>query len=247
VADTKLICGPWADLTDLPTPRPDIPDAQFEALLWMASELLWALSGRQFSGGCESTVTLRENPAGGWCWADIAWPLWDTTGYGWWPLRSWRGGLGRRVVALPDPPVTAVSAVEIGGVPLGADEYTVEYPGGLVTRIGGAAWPTDGSLAITYAHGINPPIGGRQSAVTLAVELAKAMTSDPGCKLPQRLQTITREGVTVGFQDSFASLDKARTGIWSIDAWLLSVNPAGISRRARVWTPELARARRTLP
>jgi hypothetical protein len=246
VADTKLICGPWADLTDLPTPRPDIPDAQFEALLWMASELLWAMSGRQFSGGCESTVTLREDPVGGWCWADPAWPV-GATGYDWWPVRGpWRGGSGRRVVALPDPPVTAISSVEIDGTALAADDWYAELPGGLLRRNGGRLWPVDGSLAITYSHGIAPPIGGRQSAVTLAVELARAITNDPACKLPQRLQTVSREGVTVGFQDSFESLDKGRTGIWSIDAWLVSVNPAGISRRARVWTPELARARRTL-
>lgn len=244
MADLKLICGPWADLTDLPTPRPDVPDPQFEALLWMASEMLWSMSGRQFSGGCESTVTLRESPRGGYCWADIAWPLIDGY-YGWWPVRGpWRGGSGRRVVALPDPPVTAVSSVTVDGTPV---EYWVTLPAGLVRRADGAAWPADGTLNITYSHGVPPPIGGRQSAVTLAVELAKAITSDPSCKLPQRLQTVSREGVTVGFQDSFESLDKGRTGIWSIDAWLASVNPAGLTRRARVWTPELARPERINP
>lgn len=241
MTDTKLICAPWADLTDLPTPAPDVPEQQMEALLWMASELLWSMSGRQFSGGCASTVTLREH-RGGLCWADINWPVLDG---GWWPLVSpWRGGSGRRVVALPDPPVTNISEVTVGGNPV---DYWATLPRGLVRRQDGGSWPIDGSLKITYSHGIAPPIGGRQSAVTLAIELAKAFTNDPTCKLPQRLQTITREGVTVGFQDAFESLDKGRTGIWAIDAWLASVNPHGLSRRARVWTPELARARRYVP
>jgi hypothetical protein len=240
VEPTKLICRPWADLTDLPIPRPPLEDTEFEALLWMASEMLWAMSGRQFSGGCASQVTLQQEAAG--CsWVGINWPPLDGANYGW-PVPGGRGGgSGRRVVALPDPPVTEVLSVEIDGQPV---EYNATLPAGLIYRKGGLYWPVDGTLVVSYRHGIAPPIGGHKAAVLLAIELAKAYTNDPSCQLPQRLQTVTREGVTVGFQDSFESLDKGRTGIWAIDSWIASVNPTGMTRRARVWTPELARARR---
>jgi hypothetical protein len=53
--------------------------------------------------------------------------------------------------------------------------------------------------------------------------------------LPERVQTITRQGVTVGFLDPQDFLEKGRTGITMIDLWLRSVNPRGISRRARMY------------
>lgn len=238
---TKLICRPWADLTDLPeSVSSTLEEKDAEALLWMASELLWAMSGRQFSGGCESTVTLQERPSG--CsWVGTNWPPLDGAYYGW-PLPGGRaGGSGKRVVALPDPPVTAVTSVLIDG---DAVEYTAHLPVGHLARKDGGTWPLDGTLAVSYRHGIAPPIGGQRAAILLATELGLAYANDSACKLPQRLQTVSREGVTVSFQDSFESLDKNRTGIWAIDAWIASVNPTGMSRRARVWTPGLARARR---
>lgn len=238
MADLRLICAPWLDPGDRPDTVPDnIDDDQWTDACWAASELLWGLSGRQFSGGCESTVTLDE-PRAGWCgWVpdgiDVGWPAPP----GW----AWRGGSGRRVVALPDPPVTEVTTVEIGGSPAA---YHATLPVGLLRRVDGRSWPTDGTLAVTYNHGIPPPAGGRLAAGYLAVELVKSYAGDTTCQLPKRITTLSREGVAVGFQDGFESLSKARTGIWQVDSWLVSVNPAGIPRRARVWTPELARAQR---
>ncbi|MEV1294439.1 hypothetical protein [Pseudonocardia sp. NPDC049635] len=247
VRDSRTICRPWAQVSELPVKRPDLPHEVWDAVLWQASELLYALSGRQYSGNCESQVGLVRRPDGRACWS---WPY-DAvlasdvpaglvgTRYG----AMVGGSRGWPVVALPDPPITELVSVELDGEPV---ETECEWATGQLWRRDRKRWPASADLQVVYRHGIPPPVGGRQSAVLLAVELGKAFTGDSSCKLPKRVQTITREGVTVGFQDSFDSLERGRTGIWEIDVWLRTVNPLGLQRRARVWSPDRPRLRRTL-
>lgn len=236
---TKLLCKPWADLNDLPGQRPPAitDNTEWEGLLWQASELLYTLSGRQFSGECESAVTLREIRAGVCGWSDYG------DAWSWGAFRVPWGGSGKRMVALPDPPVTSITSVKIGGIDVDPDIYTAKLPAGLLERRG--TWPQDGTLEVVYSHGIQPPIGGTNSAVLLAAELAKAYKGDNTCKLPQRLANVSREGVTVAFLDNFESLKDMRTGLYPVDLWLTSVNPKGLTRRARVWIPGTARPQRT--
>lgn len=239
MADTRLICTPWTDPLDRPGSLPDaVEDDQWEAAVWTASEILYLLSGRQWAGACESTATLYSPQDGGCGWF-ASWPPGDAG----WPV-SWvsRGGSGKRVVALPEPPITAVTSVQIDGEDV---EYHVTLPAGLLRRRNGASWPVDGSLQVAYTHGIRPPTGGVEAAKTLAAELAKAASGSGTCELPTRVQSIVREGVTATFVDSFESLNSGRTGLYTVDLWLASVNPRGMTRRARVWSPSIQRAQRT--
>ena len=96
-----------------------------------------------------------------------------------------------------------------------------------------AADPTDpesgaSTLQVTYTRGTPVPVGGQIAAGALACELAKAHAGDASCKLPQRIQTITRQGVTIGFVDDFKNLAEGNTGIWVIDAWVASINGSRI-------------------
>lgn len=134
-------------------------------------------------------------------------------------------------LSLPGP-VAEIERVLINGEVVPPTSYRVDF-GRVLIRTDGGTWPTcqdlslpptsEGTFLIEYTKGIEVPEGGQVAAGELALELAKAMCNDNDCKLPQRLQTITRQGVTMGFMDSFEGLDKGRTGIWSIDAWLASV------------------------
>jgi len=54
----------------------------------------------------------------------------------------------------------------------------------------------------------------------LACELAKACVGAKSCRLPQRVQTITRQNVTIGFQDRFEGLSLLHTGLWEVDAFI---------------------------
>lgn len=240
MALTQQVCHPWADLDELPSPRPFEQDAEaWTELLLAASELLYAFSGRQFSGGCESSVVLTGPAHGhqGVRWTPMGEAAAATTG-----VRPTRWVREPVVVVLPGPPVTRVDSVTIAGAPV---EVTVRLPYGRLERPSGAGWPLDGSVAVRYRHGIPPPVGGRDAAVQLAMELGRARDGADDCALPQRITQVTREGVTVGLMDTFDNLDKLRTGLLEVDMWLASVNPNRLTRRPSVWSPDLARTRRT--
>lgn len=231
---TRAVCTPWATIADLPDSRPTLDDDTWSDLLWQASELLYLWSGRQYSGGCTSTVVLDRPPGSHHA---PYWRRWEDP----WIPRGLRRDRDQVVALLPDPPVTAVTEVTISDVALVAGtDYIAELPVGKVRRVGDTPWPTDGTAQITYAHGLAPPIGGQRAAVQLALELGKSWTGGK-CNLPRRIESITREGITIGM---VSSLQGWRTGIWDIDAWLSSVNPHMMTRRASAWSPDAIHARR---
>ena len=139
---------------------------------------------------------------------------------------------GPSALRLPGP-VVSITEVKIDGAVVPAGQYRLDYRNVLI-RNGGLTWPVTQQLLadadsdvntfqISYERGVPVPIGGQLAAGRLACEMAKAYVLDASCKLPQRVQTVTRQGVTVGFTDAFDGLDKGRTGLWEIDSWLASV------------------------
>lgn len=80
-----------------------------------------------------------------------------------------------------------------------------------------------GTWQVTYDDGIPVPLGGQIAAGVLTEEFAKASCNDKSCQLPQRVQSITRQGVTIAMLDAFDDIDKGHTGIWLIDSWVASV------------------------
>ena len=237
-APTRLICAPWITPDDLPAQRPAVDDSVWAELCWQASEQLYQLSWRQYAGECTSTVILDAPPRDRGC----GWPVWRPVA-GWpvtaQPARPVREGYV--VVSLPDPPITNVDEVMIGSDPV---TYHAELPGGLVWLDDSRPWPLDGTAAITYRHGIGPPTGGVQSAVSLTLELGKARVDPGNCKLPKRITNLQREGVTVAMLDAGEHLDKHRTGLLDVDAWLDSVNPNRLVRRTSAWSPDRPRTRK---
>ena len=74
------------------------------------------------------------------------------------------------------------------------------------------------------------------AAGVLALELAKAACMDRDCALPARLQTVTRQGVTVQVQDDFDEMQEGRTGIWLVDSWVTSIRKP--RQLARAYNPD---------
>jgi hypothetical protein len=226
------------------------PKAQ--AIVDAAIAYLWNWTGRRF-GLCE--VTVRPCRLG--C-REGASRYYPPEGPGWSPVLV--GGVWRNItcgvcrhgceceqverVQLPGP-VYDIVGIRVDGAVLDPAAYRVDNHTMLV-RDDGGTWPAcqalhlpdgdPGTWSVTYRWGWPVPVGGQLAAAVLACELAKAVAGDESCGLPQRVQTITREGVTIGLLDPFDGLENGKTGLWAVDSWIESLRkPAG---RARVYSPD---------
>lgn len=149
------------------------------------------------------------------------------------------------------PGVWSVVSVMIDGVeyPDPVDMVAV-YDRSRLVRVDGGMWPScqnlsqvdgPGVWSVTVELGLPIPPGGRVAAGILACELAKACVGDGDCRLPKRVQTITRQGVTAAFQDQFESLPQLRTGLWEVDSFI-EMSRSGSFTGPSIVSPDLPRA-----
>lgn len=220
-----------------------------------ASLIMWASTGRQF-GLCD--VTIRPCGTGSPCSdGSLLWSGFSWFGGGWIPYLfngTWFncGCPGqcscdpRCQVMLPER-VDNVTEVKIGGATLTPSAYRVDNHRWLV-RTDGDCWPscpemdTDEGVdlfTVTYQRGIAPPRPLLDAAGTLRCEFAKACTNNSSCRLPSRVQTLARQGVTTSFVDVDTLLDKGLTGITEVDMVIRAYNPRGLDRRMRVASPDI--------
>jgi hypothetical protein len=221
-----------------------------------ASNLLWAMSGRKYSG--VTTVTERYVCA----------------------QRSYRLGASSRTyhpvlldgdiynipteefddfsdivsdgmspnsrIKLRGRPVTKVHAIRTrtGEIIDPSTYYLVDHS--TIQAAAGVPW-TPCNIEVTYSYGVYPPTMGKMAARTLAIEFVKLWTGDDDCALPQRVTSISRQGVSYTLLDSQDFIDDLRTGIYAVDLFLKSVNPDKARAKARVFTPDVPRARRYTP
>jgi hypothetical protein len=223
---------------------------EWHGALSMATDILWAATGRRWRGGGRiGEAVLRAAP--------------PRAGEGSWPYhRSWGrcacfdGGtlLDLRwrkltthfepvAIRLPHPDVTAVTTVLVAEQQF--DAWRLD--GAWIARTDGRGWQMcRDRTVVTYTYGIDPPAGGRRACVELAVEIGRSWADKPDreCRLPTRIASVTRQGVTYEAAE-LDYLDDGLTGITDIDLWIRSVNPYGRKQTATVWSPDIPRARST--
>lgn len=178
-------------------------------------DVLWALSGRQY-GACPTGV--RPCPT-----------LFGRCGCGYSACEA----VGPRVIHLPGP-VDSIIAIQIDDVLLGDDEWVLEDD--LLYRVGGV-WPVQdrtrplgepGTWSVEYRRGIRPPAHVGRLVGLLTAEFYAACTGGK-CKLPRRVQTVSRQGVTMNMVDPTSILSEGLTGLPEVDMWITAVNPNHIS------------------
>lgn len=154
-------------------------------------------------------------------------------------------------------PVADVTQVKLGGVVLDPSKYRLDNHMYLV-RTDGSDWPVcqnmvedpsvvgSNTFTVTYDLGVTPPAGGQIAAGVLACQFAKAACNDKTCQLPQRIQTITRQGVTTLMLDSFHMLyETGTTGLFMVDNWVASILASNKVSGMRIGTPDRRPPRRT--
>lgn len=159
------------------------------------------------------------------------WPAVTTTEIH--PVRS-----GQQVISLFGRPVMSVSSVHLEG---STEEilYTLESKFRLRLQQPFRASCIGGSdtrrVAVTYTFGSEPPVGVLRAIEVYASELTKAMAGDSTCRLPQRVTTIARQGVSMTLLDPGEYLEEGKTGLPEVDVMLKVFNSGGARRPARVY------------
>jgi len=218
----------------------------------LAIQVLWSLSGRQF-GVCP--VTVRPCPNTGACSprgrfpypydGGPFFPLWD--GGAWRNVTcactgpcDWRAPSVIHLAASAGLPVQEVTEVKIGATVLDPSEYTLE--GDLLYRVDGTAWPSqdltlpldaDGTWSVTYTRG-NPVPQGVGVYVGLLTKEFLAACSGGKCRLPRRVRSVTRQGVSMDMVDPVSILAEGFTGLSEIDTWIAAVNPNHLMQPSKV-------------
>ena len=238
-----------------------------------ATEVLWALSGRQFAPcpvtvrPCARCVDQTYRTYGVWLdgYANGAvYPIWtpyiDAGGV--WRNCACSGACccePSSAVWLPGP-VAGVTEVRVDNVVIDPANYRLEIGSDGLTWLvaqNGLRWPecqsfdspptsTDNTFTVTYPRGIPVPASGLLAAGMLACEYAKLCVGQP-CALSQAATSISRDGVTFEVLTSSDLIEKGFTPLPTINQWIYSVNPRLLPERPRVWSPDLDEPRIAVP
>lgn len=241
-------CAPWATEADMPSPC----DASLDSdvlTLWrqVASDILFNLTGRRWPGEC----TRIDRPCRGGCFAGRSSP---------WPFRDAErrcGCTSLSRVRLTGTPVATDGIVEVlvDGEVVDPAEYMVQngrhlvglrQADGILRRWPNCQYeelPTTevGTWSVEYHYGTAPPLGGVRAAGQLGCQLALSTNpqavADGRCRLPKRVTTITRQGVTLAVLDTFALFKDGLTGLSEVDLWISSIRYGDKGRRASMSDP----------
>jgi hypothetical protein len=99
-------------------------------------------------------------------------------------------------------------------------------------------------LEVTYTWGTPPPPMGKTAAIALADEFVKSIDCPEECTLPERITSVSRQGVNYQVFDAQDFLTNGRIGVYSVDVFLTAVNPSRAQKRARVFSPDVTHTRR---
>lgn len=264
-----MTCAPWPIVID-ETCCPEwdsLPEAARARGLRIATEVIWALSGRQFQvctaciRPCETfclCCTGQKYMPPGW------WGLGKGGGVGggtgWWGpyvngAGQWEncgcgcaGGCCKAACAVRlDPaPAVSITSVKIGGVAQPLDSFQVLDGNLLVRSAQAGCWPTCNDLS-------SPDTAAGTWSVTYQWGTAPTLTgldmaaifaceaakfcANRKCRLTGRITSLSRDGVSIDL-DPKAFFDNGLTGLIEVDSWLRVVNPHGLAQPSQVWSPE---------
>jgi len=117
----------------------------------------------------------------------------------------------------------------------------------------GAAWPTcqdytaahdaAGALSIHYVPGVLPGDLGEAAAGVLASEFGYALSGDKKCRLPAAVTSLSRNGITLDFQEGY--FPNNVTGLILVDTYVATLNPNSLRMPSAVWSPDLPQGKTT--
>lgn len=127
---------------------------------------------------------------------------------------------------LPRRPVVSVQEIRVDGEALDGDAWWLD---GDTVRLLSGCWPLTQTcqpspVEADWTHGLVPPPDAALALGELASELFAGWTG-AACRLPSRLVSMTRQGLTMDFADPTTYLGTNQFGLPITDAFVRSVNP----------------------
>lgn len=242
----------------------DLPEHAQVTGFTLATYQMWALTGRRF-GQCEITVQpcrqrkrlplYQAFPVPGWGFYGSA----GVGGGG--PViidGTWYNMCGngcrckaRCEVDLDGPTSTEdVLEVTVRGEVVDPSAYQIQN-NYLLVRTDHGCWPTcvdyskqdPPEFTVTYRRG--EPLSEALELMTgrLAYEYGLACINSDECRLPARLQTMSRQGVSVQVAIGTQYLDFGMTGLAEVDQLVINLNPNRMTERPMVLSPDRPRPR----
>lgn len=229
---------PWIELEDLK--EPSSPYAEYA--IDSASMLLWALSGRKYSGLSTTTEMYvcpqYETPLG--CsWTGDSTFVDHNRGIVGHVLSILGSDSSSTRFPLRHGPVREVLSVSINDEPINETQYYLENHRNLV--INETVLACSG-LEVEYRYGVEPPSMGKLAAIILADNIIKDLEGE-SCDLPQGVTSVTRQGMSFEIYNPQQFLDEGRLGIFIVDAFLSAVNPAKAKKKPKVFSADMPRGR----
>lgn len=218
----------WITEADVENPTDPATAYSVEAASW----ILYKLTGEKYPGVAQRTEWYgRENTTCSTCL-----PGFGDASLGVEHRHVFYTSTQQKRIRLRGTPVVSIDSVTYQGSVLPPSDYWVENSQNLILR-NGACWDLNSGVQVVYNSGIRPPEAGRMAAVRLANEFILAV-SDPGeCRLPDRVTSISRQGVSYDLLDPQDFLTEGRTGIYEIDLFIKAANPVNAKKKPRVFIP----------
>lgn len=210
-----------------------------------ATMILYNLTGQQWAGASSDVIRPTADEAPGldaWYPYDGYSGVSGRAGMYAWPGMfgmcgcnrvSTCGGFSVSEITLPGWPAITVTEVKIDGAVLSSAHYKLQDRRRLVYRPQAGetrqGWPCcqdvtldvdrPGTWQVSYTWGVSPPPFWKDMAAMLGCQLYVAMVParNGECRLPKRIQSITRQGVTIAVIDNYDVFAKGLTGLPEID------------------------------
>jgi hypothetical protein len=249
---------PWATHDDvLGDDCAGIDSDEVDEACVIATDILWNLTGRRWSGVGTDTV----RPQAQWRKFDgpkMWWPQALSDGYALWGYCSCHRGRETGCasvpeIRLPSRPIVAGSvSVKIDGAAFA--DFRLD-DGDRLVRTDGDGWPCcqdlllgddqPNTFSITWRYGRQPPVAGKRMAALYGCQLALAFNPDTTgrCRIKNAVQ-VTRQGSSTGRVDPTTLAPNGLTGLPEVDAWVGAVRLGDRRRRATIMVPGRSRSSR---
>jgi hypothetical protein len=144
-----------------------------------------------------------------------------------------------------------ITQVKVDGATLASSVWRLDRvpsaAGDVLVRLDGQQWPLcqqlanpdtlTGTWSVTARYGSPVPQLASLAVGELACEFLKGMDGQD-CRLPKEVVSLARQGVTLQFPTVTEFTQGGMLGLPVCDRLLLAVNPKGLRRRARTWSPD---------